>query len=281
MCLRCELRCSLIAHFPGAITQELHRTSRAPSSLGFHRRSHQSIFWATTLGEDEPVTATEAILKVLETLATLGWPAVAFFGLWKFGRPLFDAVANAINRHGLRFEHGETKFEALPQKPEPPVDTTPARLEQIEVAQEAVGVGTPTVTQTAPPTPAPTPTPTPEPPGLEHVSKASLAEGMVHWHAMYLSAFLQPHTIGVLLWLEENGATSKSDLREIWRPTISDFQEFEAVLVALESNQLIELAGPAIQVTAKARNFLAWRTRAGFYPTLLSNFELAPKPTRR
>jgi hypothetical protein len=225
--------------------------------------------------DDDPVTIFEAILKLIEALTPLGWPAVVLFGLWKFGQPLFTSVAAAINRHGVRIEYGDAKVEALPQKPEPPVDATPARLEQIDVAQQAIGVGTPAVTQT------PLPTPTPDPPGLEHVSKASLAEGMVHWHAMYLSAFLQPHTIGVLLWLEENGATSKSDLREVWRPTISDFQEFEAVLVALESNQLIDRDGPIIQVTAKARNFLAWRMRAGFYPTVLSNFELAPKPTRK
>lgn len=226
---------------------------------------------------DGLVEFMKALAPVLEAVA---WPATVAFAVWWVGRKIADALATAISQHSIKLKHKDSSFESTPRQL--PSDPSRAAPETVAVTSDAMGIGVPTIAHAANPAPTPTPTPTQadqaaDPPELADTPKVEIVKAVVHWHCMYLSAFLRPHTIGVLIWLEANGATSKGDLRDIWRPTIQDLDEFEAVMSALESNQLIELANSKWQVTAKGCNYLAWRSKERLYPTSQTQFELAPK----
>lgn len=227
---------------------------------------------------------TIELIKAISPLAdAIAWPvAILAIGL-VVGPTVAHALAEAIRERNFTLKHGDTSFELLPPQSGLPAGGKPAIQAAVEVTREAMSGAAPPVT----PTPTPTPTSAaaaainePDPPELANVPKVEIARIMVYWHCMYLSAFLQPHTIGVLVWLEANGNTSKSDLLAVWRPTIPEVQELERVLIALESNQLIEVNQGAVSVTMKGRNFLAWRVQNNFYPTKLDSFKLAPRPAQ-
>jgi len=80
------------------------------------------------------------------------------------------------------------------------------------------------------------------------------------WEYRYLNFFLARHTQQVLDWIAslENG-TDLPFYNDTWMPQISNQQERQAVLKALEAHALISIANGIAAVTEKGRDYLRWR----------------------
>lgn len=105
---------------------------------------------------------------------------------------------------------------------------------------------------------------------IENIIRGERANAYL-WEYRYLNFFLVYRTQQVLDWLASVPQPVSIQLySSYWLPSIPSAEERAVIITALAAHSLLQVRGEAVEVTAKGREYLAWRGPLPPLPTASS-----------